>query len=223
MYDLVIFEIDYTFRAFDPLSRALVVNLFFGICSVFVGFFVSIAWTLIATLAARSIAWALTLVLSFIRGTPLLVQIFCIYFLLPRFGLDLSATTSALIALTLHTSAFMAEIMRGGLASIPPSQYEAAHALGLKGVALWSRIIIPQMMIKIVPPLINEFVLMMKATPLVSVIAITEALRTAQQIYSANFRALETLAALAVIFLLLNLTISRLGQTVERRLRVRTL
>ena len=219
----MIFEIDYTFNAFDPLGRAAVVNLFFGICSVFVGFFVSIVWTLIGTLTVRPIVWMLTFVLSFIRGTPLLIQIFCIYFLLPRLGLELSATASALIALTLHTSAFMTEIMRGGLASIPPGQYEAARALGLKGVALWFRVIMPQAVIKIVPPLINEFVLMMKATPLVSVIAITEALRTAQQIYSANFRALETLVALAVIFFLLNFTISRLGGFVERRLRIRTL
>lgn len=218
----MIFEISYSFLALGPLTQAAIVNVLFAVGSVCIGFMLALAWTGVRLASPRPVAALVATFLVFIRGTPLLIQIFLIYFLMPSIGIDLSATASALLALTLHTSAFITEIVRGGLNAVPLGQYEATKALGLGPLPTWGRVILPQMTIKIIPPLINEFVMMMKATPLVSAIAVTEALRTAQQIFSANFRALETLAALALIFFCINFAISRFGIAVESRLAARS-
>lgn len=217
----MIFDVSHTFASFEPLARAMLVNLGFAIGAVFLGFWMALGWTVLRVGAGAALFLPVSLFLTFVRGTPLLVQIFILYFLLPRFGIDLSATTAALLALTLHTSAFMTEIMRGGLAAVPKGQTEAAHALGMRRSAIWLTVVLPQMTFRIVPPLINEFVMMMKATPLVSAIAVTEVLRTAQQIFSANFRALEVVLAAAVLFFIVNFTVSMLGRSIERRLQVR--
>jgi polar amino acid transport system permease protein len=107
--------------------------------------------------------------------------------------------------------------MRGGLASIPIGQIEAAKSLGLRMPAIWYAVILPQLYHLILPPLVNELTLVVKGTPLVSVITVVEMMRIAQQLYNENFHPLEVMIGVGLIFFAINFTLSRLASGLERR------
>jgi polar amino acid transport system permease protein len=107
--------------------------------------------------------------------------------------------------------------MRGGLAAIPRTQFEAAQSLGLSTPTIWGRVILPQMFNLILPPLVNEFTLVIKSTPLISVITVVELMRIAQQIYNENFRPFEVLLGVAMIFFVLNFALTRVVALLEQR------
>ena len=140
---------------------------------------------------------------SFIRGTPILVQIFLVYYVLPVFGINLGPFTAGIVAITLNSAAFVTEILRGGLASVPIGQFEAARSVGISGYALWRKIILPQTFITSIPPLVNEFTMVLKATALLSLITVVELMRVSQQIYSANYHPVEVLSGTFIIYFLM--------------------
>ena len=154
---------------------------------------------------------------SFWRGTPILVQLLIVFYLLPAIGLDVPPIAAAIIALTMNTAAFQAEIYRGGLLSIPSGQVEAARMLGIGTLAIRVRILIPQMMRLVLPALVNETISILKNSSLISVIAVTELMRTSQQVVSVTYRPLETYAIAAVVYLLMNLVLARAGAWFETR------
>ncbi|MDE0361347.1 MAG: amino acid ABC transporter permease [Rhodospirillaceae bacterium] len=154
---------------------------------------------------------------SFWRGTPILVQLLVIFYLLPEIGLDVPPVAAAMIALTMNTAAFQAEIFRGGLLSIRPGQVEAARMLGIGMPAIRVRILIPQMMRLVLPALVNETISILKNSSLISVIAVTELMRTSQQVVSVTYRPLEAYTIAALIYLAMNLVLARAGAWFERR------
>ena len=154
---------------------------------------------------------------SFWRGTPILVQLLIVFYLLPAIGLDVPPVAAAIIALTMNTAAFQAEIFRGGLLSIPSGQVEAARMLGIGILAIRVRILVPQMMRLVLPALVNETISILKNSSLISVIAVTELMRTSQQVVSVTYRPLETFTIAAVIYLAMNLVLARVGARFETR------
>lgn len=153
------------------------------------------------------------------RGTPILVQLLIVFYALPVIGLDVPAIVAAIAALTMNTSAFQAEIYRGGMLTLSAGQFEAARILG---IGVWSariRILIPQMFRLVLPSLVNETISILKNTSLVSIIAVTELMRVSQQIVATNYRALEIYIAAAVIYILMNTLLSLAGRHAERRFR----
>ena len=151
------------------------------------------------------------------RGTPILVQLLIVFYLLPTVGLDVPPVGAAMIALTLNTAAFQAEIFRGGLLSIPSGQVEAARMLGIGVPAIRVRILIPQMMRLVLPALVNETISILKNSSLISVIAVTELMRASQQVVSVTNRPLEAYAIAAGIYLAMSLVLARAGARLERR------
>lgn len=154
------------------------------------------------------------------RGTPILVQLLIVFYLLPTIGLDVPSVAAALIALTMNTAAFQAEIFRGGLLSIPSGQLEAARMLGIGILAIKLRILIPQMMRLVLPALTNETISILKNSSLISVIAVTELMRAGQHVVSVTYRPLEVYMVVAVIYLAMNLSLARAGIWFERRYAV---
>jgi polar amino acid transport system permease protein len=155
---------------------------------------------------------------SLLRGTPMLVQLFIVFYLLPKIGLDVPSIMAAIIAITMNTAAFQAEIYRGGLLTISPGQTEAARMLGIKTRTIRIRIIIPQVLRLVLPPLVNEMIAILKNSSLISVIAVTELMRTSQHIVSVTFRPLEVYILAAAIYLTMNIIIAKLGSLAEGRL-----
>lgn len=158
---------------------------------------------------------------DFIRGTPLLVQIFIVYFGIPQLiGAPMPPFVAAIIALGINSGAYVAEIVRAGIQSIDKGQMEAARSLGMTYAQSMAHIIMPQAMRRIIPPLGNEFIAMLKDSSLVSVIAMEELFRKGQIIYTRTYRPFEIYMAVAFLYLIMTFTISRFVQFTERRLKV---
>ena len=155
---------------------------------------------------------------SFWRGTPILVQLLMLFYLLPRIGLEVAPLVAAVIALALNTTAFQGEIYRAGLAAIPSGQVEAARMLGIGRWRARLAIELPQMFRLVLPALINETIAIVKASSLVSVIGVTELMRRSQQLASITFKPLDVYLAAGAIYLLINLVLARTGAAAERRL-----
>ncbi len=168
----------------------------------------------------RWVRWPAGFYRSFWRGTPILVQLLIVFYLLPRTGVDVSPFVAAVIALSLNTAAFQAEIYRAGLMEIPKGEVEAARMLGISKWTIRRRILIPQMFRLVLPPLINETIIIIKNSSLVSVIAVTELMRRSQQIASTTFKPLEVYLIAGAIYLVINLVLAQAGRRVEARLAV---
>ena len=158
------------------------------------------------------------LYVSFFRGVPVLVQLLVIYYFLAEYGIDVPAMAAAIGGLGFASGAFQAEILRGALNAVPSGQSEAATALGFSRLDLWLRILLPQALRISVPPLINEFTLLLKASSLVSVVGIAELTRVSMNIASSTYRPLEAYAGAGLFYLAINLCLAGLGAIAERRL-----
>jgi len=163
----------------------------------------------------RSLAGAYV---SFFRGVPLLVQLLVIYYFLPVLGLDLPPFVAAIIGLGLCTGAYQAENLRGGFLIIPSGQEEAARAFGYTGTQTRRYILIPQALRAAFPALMNEAILILKASSLVSVVGVADLTRASQNIVARDLQPLGWYAAAALIYLVINLGLSMFGRAVERRL-----
>ncbi len=155
---------------------------------------------------------------SFFRGVPLLVQLLFIYYFLAEFGVDVPAMAAAIGGLGLASGAFQAEFVRGALNAVPSGLAEAATALGFSRADIWRRILLPQALRISVPPLINEFTLLLKASSLVSVVGIAELTRVSMNIASSTYRPLEAYLGAGAFYLAINLCLAGLGNLAERRL-----
>src|SRR4051812_13418604 len=148
------------------------------------------------------------------RGTPLLVQLVIIYTGLPQLGIRFGVVTSALLGLVLNEAAYLSEIVRAGVLSVPRGQTEAARALGMAPVKVARVVVLPQAFRIMLPPLGNSFNSLLKTTTLVSVVSVEELLRRTQLAVQLDFRVLEGLVAAAVIYLVM----TTLWGIVQRRL-----
>ncbi|HHV71578.1 MAG TPA: amino acid ABC transporter permease [Clostridia bacterium] len=155
-----------------------------------------------------------------IRGVPLLVQLFFLYFGLPQVGIELSPFSAAVIGLSVCSGAYIAEIIRAGIQSIDKGQLEAAYSLGMSYAQAMRRIIIPQAYRRLIPPMGNEFISMLKNSSLVTTIAMVELMRTATHISSSTFRPLESFVAAGLLYLVLTTIFVLIFGRLERRLTV---
>ncbi|ORU00504.1 Glutamate transport membrane-spanning protein [Anaerovibrio sp. JC8] len=158
--------------------------------------------------------------IDFLRGTPLLVQIFLIYFALPlMLGQRVDPFVAAITACGINSGAYVAEIFRAGIQAIDKGQMEAGRSLGMTWVQTMRYIIVPQAFKNIIPPLGNEFIALLKDSSLVSVIGFEELTRRGQLIIARTYGSLEIWLSVAVIYLVMTLAISRLVAYMEKRLK----
>ena len=153
----------------------------------------------------------------FIRGTPALIQIFIVYFGLPRFGIHLSPFVAGVLALGFNSGAYVAEIVRSGLSAIPKGQMESSLALGMSRFDAMFRIILPQVVRVILPSITNEAISTLKNTSLLSTITVVELTLYAQTIIATTFRPFEFYIATAVIYLVLTTLLTQASAWMERR------
>ncbi|MDF5707376.1 MAG: ABC transporter permease subunit [Nostoc sp. S4] len=217
----ILTSINVILQAVPTLLQGTLVTLQLTILSVVFGL---IGGTLIGIVRLSHIApvrWVARAYVDFFRGTPLLVQIFMIYFGLPaifqEFGLTFTFNrlVAGVIALSLNSAAYIAEVVRAGIQSIETGQAEAAQSLGLTSVQTMSYIIFPQAFRRMIPPLGNEFISLLKDTSLVAVIGFEELFRKGQLIVADNYRAFEIYAGVAVVYLCLTLLSSQAFSQLE--------
>jgi polar amino acid transport system permease protein len=155
--------------------------------------------------------------INLIQGTPFLIQLLVIYFGLTFVGIRLDAWSSAAIALTLYSSAFLGEIWRGCIQGIPSTQWEAAEMLGFSAVQKYLYVVLPQALIISLPATVGFLVQIVKSTSLLSVIGFTEIMRTAQLINNVTFQPFIVYGLCAVLYFMICLPLSRLSDLLERR------
>jgi polar amino acid transport system permease protein len=187
------------------------------------GYLIALILGLALTFLQRSRSRALTVVvrevMEFVRSTPLVLQIFFIFYVGPQFGLRLSPWTAGMIAIGLHYGAYLSEVFRGGIESVPKGQWEAAIALNLSTVKTYVRIILPQALPSALAGMGNYLVGILKDTPMLAVIGVTELLHAANTIGAESYRYLEPYTIVGLIFLLLSLPAAALIRSAETWVR----
>ncbi|HEY9211994.1 MAG TPA: amino acid ABC transporter permease [Ancylobacter sp.] len=192
----------------------VVLSLLSFITGGLAGLFVLVLRTSTVKAFAKIAEWYI----EFFQGTPLLMQLFLVYFGLPMLGMDVSPWTAALLGLTLSASAYLAEIWRGCVAAVPAGQWEAATALGLRSVPRAWLVIWPQALRIAVAPTVGFMGLMVKSTALTSIIGFNELLRTSHVITNATFEPFTVYGIVALIYLALCWPLNAASRALERRL-----
>jgi polar amino acid transport system permease protein len=157
---------------------------------------------------------------QFIRGTPLLLQLFCIYYVLPYAGIVLSPFVSGVLGLAINYSAYMAEVLRSGILAVPAGQREAGQSLGMSKRLLMRRIILPQAFRIVIPPIGNFFVAIFKDSALVSVITMRDLMFTGELLASVTFKHFEIFAMVAIIYFCISYPVATFVEYIEARFDV---
>jgi len=158
--------------------------------------------------------------INVVRGTPLLVQMFYVYFVLPDIGIRLTALQAGMVGLSICYSAYHAEIFRAGIISIGLGQWEAARAIGFKNYQIMARIILPQAARMILPPLGTSFIILLKDSSLASVITVRELTRSGQLLASTTFENMQDITLVAIVYITLTQVLALLIQHLERRFKI---
>ena len=161
-----------------------------------------------------------TAYVSFVRGTPLLVQLFIWFFGLPYVGIELPAFFCGIVGMGMYSGAYVSEIVRGAIQSVDRGQMEAARSLGMPYRMAMRHIVVPQAAIRMIPPLGNEFIALIKNSSLVSLLTIADVMHEGQKIISVSYRSLEVYLAIAVVYFVLTNATGLALRFAERRLAV---
>jgi polar amino acid transport system permease protein len=208
-----------TLKLFTLLLEAALSTLAISLISIAIGFV--IAMLLSAALLSEKLIYVLParLFISFFRGVPLLVQLLLIYTLLPVIGINVPGIVAAIVGLSLCTAAYQAENLRGGFASVPRGLIEAADVAGFTGPQTFRRIRSPIAIRLTFPALVNEAIMILKSSSLVSVVGIIELTKMAQDLSSSTYLPIPIFASAALIYFIINSAIALLGRHVERSLK----
>lgn len=201
-----------------PLLKGAVITIELTIFSLIISLAVGLAAAFARISHNFFIKKVAIIYISIIRGTPLLVQLMYIYFVLPELGIKLSAFSSALIGLALYEGAYLAEIFRAGISSIGKGQLEAAYAIGMNYSMAMRRIILPQAIKNVLPPIGNSAILLLKNSSLAAVIAVNELMHTGENLATSTFRNIEIFTLVAIIYWLLHYPMNRLVNSLEKRM-----
>ncbi|NMM37540.1 MAG: ectoine/hydroxyectoine ABC transporter permease subunit EhuD [Glaciimonas sp.] len=190
----------------------------------FVAFAIALVFGLLLAVMRRAqlrwLSWPAAAVIEFIRSTPLLIQLYFLFYVMPEYGLTLSALAAGTIGIALHYSCYVAEVYRAGLNGVPRGQWEAAKALSLSPLNAYRSIVLPQAIRPIVPALGNYLIAMFKDTPVLSAITVVELMLQAKNIGSQSFRYIEPITMAGLFFLVISIVVALLVRKLEAYLRM---
>lgn len=205
-----------TLRFLPSLARGALMTLLLVLCTILVSPVGGLLIALGRISTLRPVSGLCWFIIWFFRGTPLLLQLFFIYYGLPSLGITLAPFTAAVIGLGLNYSAYLGEIIRGAIQSIEHGQMEAAKAIGMSYSQAMRRVVIPQTYKRLMPPVGNEFIALIKDTALVSTIAMVELMRAADQMFNTYFN-ITALVLAAAIYLILTTIFTFIFEKIEYR------
>ena len=215
------FDMNLVVNSFPLLLVGAGVTIQITVLSTAIGFVIGLIVGVARISHLRPLRMLAEVYVEFFRGTPLLVQIFLFYFALPVItGQRIDPFIAAISACGINSGAYVAEIFRAGIQSVDEGQMEAGRSLGMTWLQTMRYIIVPQAFTRVIPPLGNEFIAMLKDSSLVSVIGFEELTRRGQLIIAKTYGSFEIWMSVAVIYLVMTLTISRFVAYLERRCRV---
>lgn len=211
---------DFVWEILPDLLRGLWVT----VQATAVGIVLALVLGLVLAIARRStiklVSWPVAAFIEFVRGTPLLVQLFFLFFVMPdQFGVTLSPFTTGALGLGIHYACYTSESYRAGIESVDRGQWEASTAINLSAPTVWSRVVLPQAIPTVIPALGNYVVAMFKDAPLLSTISVIELVATAERIQAMTFRPTEAFTIVGVLFLAVSIPSAALVRYLERRFR----
>ncbi|HET7634428.1 MAG TPA: ectoine/hydroxyectoine ABC transporter permease subunit EhuD [Burkholderiales bacterium] len=214
----MIFDWAFAWHILPQLVKALRITIAATVCGTLIAMILGLALAAARRARSRWLAWPVAGFVEFIRGTPLLVQMYVLFYVLPEAGVVLAPFVAGVIALGLHYSTYTSEVYRAGIEGIPRGQWDAAAALNFNRWQTFRHIIVPQAIPPVVPALGNYIVSMFKDTPLLSAITVLEVLQQAKLIGAQTFRYIEPLTLVGALFLVLSLISAAGIRVVEHRL-----
>jgi polar amino acid transport system permease protein len=211
-------ELAFAISILPILLRGMVVTIEASLAGFVVALVLGLVLTVLKSARSRLIAWPAIAVAEFFRDTPLLVQLFFLYYVLADYGIILPAFLTGALALGVQYSAYMAEVYRAGIEAVPRGQREAAHALDFSGRRTFTHVVLPQAIPRIVPALGNYLVSISKDVPVLSVVTVLEMLNVAKIIGDQTFDYLVPLTMVGGLYLILTLIASTLVNALDARL-----
>jgi His/Glu/Gln/Arg/opine family amino acid ABC transporter permease subunit len=211
-----IFDMAYEYRNF--FFSGLKYTLLLAVLGVFFGFVLGIIVSLLRMSKWRILRFIASAWVEFLRGTPMLVQLFLIHYGLTEFGLEFTPIQSGAITLTINSSAYLAEIFRAGIQGIDRGQVEAARSLGMKQGMTMRYIVLPQALKNVLPAIGNEFITIIKESSIVSMIGVADLFFQAKSITTITYEGLTPYVIIAIMYFILTFTLSKLLGILERRL-----
>ena len=215
------FDIDYTLGIFPILLKYVDITLSMAFISTAIALIIAVLIAIIKTFNTKVLSQIADVYISFFRGTPLLVQLFLLYYGLPQIFpsfSSLDAYTASILGLSLHFSAYMAEAIRGAISSIEKGQFEAAESLGMSQPQTFIYIILPQAIRVAIPSLMNNFIDLLKSTSLAFTLGVPEIMAKAQLEASSSFKYFESFLAVALVYWALVVSFGYLPQLLEKKL-----
>lgn len=215
------FDVDYTLGIFPILFKYIDITISMAFISTAIALAIAIVIAVIKTFKIKGLSQFCDLYISFLRGTPLLVQLFLLYYGLPQIApifASMDAYTASIMGLSLHFSAYMAEAIRGAISSIDKGQFEASESLGLSQTQCFRCIILPQAIRVAVPSLMNNFIDLVKSTSLAFTLGVPEIMAKAQLEASSSFKYFESFLAVAIVYWILVILFTYIQNILEKRL-----
>ncbi|HJV44184.1 MAG TPA: amino acid ABC transporter permease [Bacillota bacterium] len=201
------------------LFQGFTVTIWVSAVSILLSFVIGSFFGIIRYSKIPVVSWIAGVLVETVRNLPLLLIIFFVFFALPEVKIKLPVTTAAIVALTIFESALIAEIVRSGLNSIPKGQIEAARSSGLTYVQTLWYIVLPQALKRMIPPLVSQFISLIKDTSLAVIIALPEMMHNGQIIYSKNVNyVIPIFILVAILYFAINYTLSNIASLLEKRL-----
>ena len=200
------------------LLEGCVVTLQISFFALLLGMIFGIAGALCRISANRALNSLAFMYVWVIRGTPVMVQLFILYFGLPQLGIKLPSMVAGVLGLAINTGAYVTEIIRAGIQAVDKGQMEAALSVGMSFRQAMVRIIGPQATKICIPPLVNQFIMTLKNSSIASLVTITELFRTGEQIIYTTFRSFEVYMAVAVLYLMMNSVFMVIADRLERKM-----
>jgi polar amino acid transport system permease protein len=204
-------------QSLPKLLAALPNNLLAAVVASLLAMLVGLAFALLERSQALGVATTSRTFAEFVRRTPVLVQLYFLFYVLPDAGVVLSPMTAGIVGLALHNSAYVSQIYRAGIANVPQGQWDAIKALNLGRWYAWHRIILPQAVPPMIPALGNYALIIFKETALLSVITVNDVMLEAQTIASEHYRYLEPMTLVGLIFLAICAPLGALLRRIEGR------
>jgi polar amino acid transport system permease protein len=212
------FDFAFAWEVLPRLLAAIWTTIWISVVASTLAAIFGLGWELLRRSGPR-VGYCVQFIIDAIRSIPILAQLYFLFFVLPTYGVTLSAYTVGIFSLAFYYSSYLAEVFRAGLDAINKGQIEAAKALGLGRIITLTHIILPQVLRQIAAPIGNHFVSLLKSTPYLGVLAVPEMLGAALEIASDTFRYAEPMVVLGVLFLSLALIITWFVRLLEARLQ----
>ena len=218
MYD---FRFDVVWEYLPYLAKGVWVTLYVTFASTAIGLVLGVLIAVLRLSKNPFLSLPMRGYIEFFRNTPTLVKLVWVFYLIPIIlGLQTEAITSCIIAMAVSAAAYIAEVVRAGIQDVPRGDIEAAEAIGMRPVTILRRIILPQALRKVLPPLANTFIVFLKYSSLISVVGVNDLMYRANVISTTTFRPIETYTVLALFYFVLCYGLSKLFSIVEGRTAV---